>query len=78
MQNNNTTTETASGEPALKIVAYTVKALNCPDTATARALAEQRIREIELRIARLKSEKTELNRDKHCLSRWLHKHGCLT
>ena len=61
--------------PRLKIVGYEVIVVNCQDSATARALAGQRLQEIEQRLAQIKKEKTALNRDKHCLTRWLRKNG---
>jgi hypothetical protein len=69
MNTNNDT------NPRLKIAAYEVIAVNCQDSATAHALAGQRLREIEERLAEIKKEKTALNRDKHCLTRWLRKNG---
>jgi hypothetical protein len=61
--------------PRLKIAAYEVIPVNCPNSATARASAGQRLRDIEQRLAEIKKEKTALNRDKHCLTRWLRKNG---
>jgi len=61
--------------PRLKIAGYEVIAVNCQDSATAHALAGQRLDEIEQRLAQIKKEKTALNRDKHCLTRWLRKNG---
>ena len=61
--------------PRLKIADYEVIAVNCQDSATARALAGQRLQEIEQRLTEIKKEKTALNRDKHCLTRWLRKNG---
>ena len=61
--------------PTLKIAGYEVIAVNCQDSATAHTLAGQRLREIEQRLAEIKKEKTALNRDKHCLTRWLRKNG---
>ena len=61
--------------PSLKIAGYEVIAVNCQDSATAHALAGQRLQEIEQRLAQIKKEKTGLNRDKHCLTRWLRKNG---
>jgi hypothetical protein len=64
-----------NANPRLKIAGYAVIAVNCQDSATARALAEQRLRDIEQRLAEIKKEKTALNRDKHCLTRWLRKNA---
>ena len=61
--------------PRLKIADYEVIVVNCQDSATAHALAGKRLEEIEQRLAEIKKEKTALNRDKHCLTRWLHKNG---
>ena len=61
--------------PRLKIAGYEVIAVNCQDSATAHALAGQRLQEIDQRLAEIKKEKTALNRDKHCLTRWLRKNG---
>ena len=61
--------------PRLKIAGYEVIAVNCQDSATAHALAGRRLQDIEQRLAEIKKEKTALNRDKHCLTRWLHKNG---
>jgi hypothetical protein len=69
MNTNNDT------NPRLKIAAYEVIAVNCQDSATAHALAGQRLQDIEQRLAEIKKEKTVLNRDKHCLTRWLRKNG---
>jgi len=59
--------------PMLSIEGYKVTVVNCPDSATARALAAQRIREIENRIMGIKSERTMLNRQRHALTQWLDK-----
>jgi hypothetical protein len=61
--------------PTLKITGYEVIAVNCQDSATARSLAGQRLRDIEQRLVEIKKEKTALNRDKRCLTRWLRKNG---
>ena len=62
-------------KPLLKIAGYEVIAVNCQDSVTAGALAGQRLDEIDQRLAEIKKEKTALNRDKHCLTRWLRKNG---
>jgi hypothetical protein len=62
-------------KPRLKIAGYEVIVVNCQDGATAHALAGRRLQEIEQRLAEIKKEKTALNRDKHCLTRWLRKNG---
>jgi len=61
--------------PRLKIADYEVIAVHCQDSATAHALAGKRLQEIDERLAEIKKEKTALNRDKHCLTRWLRKNG---
>ena len=61
--------------PRLKIAGYEVIAVNCQDSAAARVLAGQRLPEIEQRLVEIKKGKTALNRDKHCLTRWLRKNG---
>jgi hypothetical protein len=61
--------------PRLKIAGYEVIVVNCQDSATAHALAGRRLHEIEQRLTEIKKEKTGLNRDKHCLTRWLRKNG---
>ena len=46
--------------PKLKIAGYEVIAVNCQDSATAHALAGQRLQEIDQRLAEIKKEKTAL------------------
>ena len=63
-------------EPKIIIDKYELRTVNCPDRATARVLAEERIRGIEQRIKDIKSEKKSLNSQKHILTRWLNKINC--
>jgi hypothetical protein len=58
-------------EPKIVINGWGVTAVSCHDKATAIALAEKKIREIEARVKEIKTERTELNRHKHILLRWL-------
>ena len=62
-------------KPRLAIAGYEVIAVNCQDSATARALARRRLQEIEQRLAKIKKENTALNREKHYLTRWLRKNS---
>jgi hypothetical protein len=40
------------------------------DGPTSRAVAEERIRAIDKRVAEIKAERTALNRQKHILAKW--------
>lgn len=64
--NNDTT-------PMLAINGYEIVAVNCTDSTHAVTLAEQKIFEIEKRLAAIKAERTLLNRHHHILTRWLGK-----
>ena len=63
----NTENKDTDAEPRITINGYKVTAVNCQSDASARELAEERIREIDKRIAEIKAERTALNRQKHLL-----------
>jgi len=67
------TTTNTDTNPKISIQGYEVIVENCTDAAEARALVEQRIRDIQKWLAEMKAEKTLFNRHKHVLSRWLNK-----
>ena len=69
--NMNVNTKDKDTESKIIIDGYKVVATNCQDGETPRDLAEERIREIENRVAEIKAERTSLNRQKHVLTRWL-------
>ena len=58
-------------KPTLSIKGFDVIAANYTDRSTARRLAEQRIYDIEERLADIKAERKVLNRHKHVLKKWL-------
>jgi hypothetical protein len=58
-------------KPKIEIQGYEVVATNCPDGDAALDLAEQRLLEIEKRVADVDAERTALNREKYILARWL-------
>ena len=58
-------------KPTLSIKGFEVITGNCTDKSTARVLAEERVCEIEKRLADIKAERRVLNRHKHVLERWL-------
>jgi hypothetical protein len=68
LDTNHTSNDT---KPTLSIEGFEVISANCTDTSTARALAEQRMCEIEKPLAEHKAERTVLNRHKHVLKKWL-------
>jgi hypothetical protein len=71
MNETKTQTDQNDNAPQLVISGYKVKAKNCPDPATARALGEKRVAEIDARVKELKTEKKNLNSLRHVLMRWL-------